>query len=67
MTVFTLSEQRDAKYTVQDAVLAARAVLGTTAMCMNAVSRLERTKKITLMELNHIQEQLVSDSLFYRM
>lgn len=63
---YTWSEQYLKKYTVNDAVRAARVVLdgysSTVALCVNRLGK-PLTTKISLKELNEIAERLVSDSL----
>ena len=65
---YTWSEKNVKKYTVYQAVQSAERSLATNrrfrgGICMNAVSGREMSEKITLRELNRIQEQIRWDSL----
>lgn len=56
-------------WTVQDAINAARAVLNEKnikQMCTNATSHLDLKKPINMIELNQISEELVADSIYYK-
>lgn len=65
--MFTAAEQTNKRYCVQDAINAAKARLNANhpgvAMCMNPVGRYNVTDKITLAELNEIQDDLYGESV----
>lgn len=66
---WTLSEQRDEKYTVGQAIEIARMLLNGRAVCVNAVSGpryVGADTKITLVKLNDLVERMVDDSNYYR-
>lgn len=66
--IYTFSEKTVKKYTVQDAINAADAIVkakNIRGLCMNAVNRLDRDEKITLVRLNEISEQMIDDSIYY--
>lgn len=64
--MFTERERTERKYTIQDAVNAARARLDGIPMCVDTIKGLDLTKKITLVELNEIADSLVLDSHLWR-
>lgn len=70
--IFTRSERTEKRYTVGQAVAAAKArLMGNPErrqplpLCMNAVRQRDYREAITLAELNEISDALVSDSCFY--
>ena len=56
---------QEKKYTVADALIAAKYRLGNRRYCCNALRKYELTDKITLDELNKIADQIVEDTNFY--
>jgi hypothetical protein len=61
--IYTESE-RQKKYTVQDAVNAAKARVGGS-ICVNEVSGMRMDTKISLKELNEIADAICMDTYFY--
>lgn len=63
---YTPSEKTVRKYTVYQAVQSATARLnGRYPLCVNAVSKMQNSDKITLKELNDLADQMVDDSKYY--
>ncbi len=65
---YTESETKVAKYTVADAVTAAKTILAQRNIrvyCSNAISGRELREKITLLELNELSQSIVDDTNYY--
>lgn len=69
-SIFTLSERTEKKYTIQDAMDAARALLKDKyrchSLCINSISHRDLQEKITMLTVNELVVRLVDDTLFYR-
>lgn len=65
MSIYTKSERTEKKYTVYQAVQSARRRLGPKrGLCVNALNGLPDCHKITLEELNELQDKMYWDSLY---
>lgn len=64
MITYTESEKQK-KYTVQDAINAAKVRLGGQPICVNALSGKPADMKISLQELNNLADAMCADTYFY--
>ena len=65
---YTRADRTEKKYTIGHAIENARQVLATHRIheiCVNAVRQRDHSTRLTLVELNELQEQLIDDSKFY--
>lgn len=71
--VFTRSEINDKKHTVADAVTAAQVILNSKRaaprvdlrVCLSALKGRSLQEKISILELNRIQDHLVTETLYH--
>lgn len=62
---FTKAEKKEKKYTIFQAIQAARLRLGNRSICTNALCDRSDNYPITLVELNEIADQIVDDTRYY--
>lgn len=70
--VFTRSEINEKKHTVADAITAAQVIINgkitkphrRLEVCLDALSGRSLAEKITMLELNRIQDHLVTETLY---
>lgn len=63
--IWTIHEQLDKKYTIQQAVDAARVKAGGSTLCLDAIKGRDRNEKITLVELNGIADLILLDTAIH--
>lgn len=63
--IWTIHEQLDKKYTIQQAVDAARVKAGGKALCLDTIKDRARNEKITLVELNGIADLILMDTAIH--
>lgn len=63
--IWTIHEQLDKKYSVQQAVDAARIKAGGQTLCLDSVRKRDRNEKITLVELNQLADLIVLDTAIH--
>lgn len=66
--IYTHTEKTVKKYTVNQAVEAAKVILKDRKVnkcCITSIQKRDLNQKITLEEMNKITEQIVDDSTFY--
>lgn len=63
--IWTIYEQLNKKYTIQDAVDAARVKAGGKELCLDSIKDQDRKKKITLVELNHLSDLILLDTAIH--
>lgn len=63
--MYTISEKTEKKYTIAQAIEVARILCNGQPVCSNAISGRALNEKITLVELNLLSEEMVSDTYFY--
>ncbi|BAQ02631.1 hypothetical protein AVU38_gp103 [Ralstonia phage RSL2] len=63
--IWTIFEQVVKKYTIQDAVDAARVKAGGSNLCLDAIKGRDRSTPITLVELNHLSDLILLDTAIH--
>ena len=66
--IYTKSERTEAKYTVRQAYMSAKARLekiGLTQVCCNAIRNYDDNDKITLEQLNKLSQDMVDETIYH--
>lgn len=61
--IWTIQEQLNKTHTVQQAVDAAKIKAGGKNVCLDSIKRRDRNEKITLVELNHLADLILLDTV----
>jgi len=63
--IWTIHEQLDKKYSIQQAVDAARIKAGGQALCLDSIKSRDRNEMITLVELNQLADLILLDTAIH--
>lgn len=63
--IWTIREQLEEKYTIQQAVDAAKIQAGGHNLCLDAIKGRDRNEKITLRVLNHLSDLILLDTMIH--